>query len=145
MKIKFVETLLEWEIYHKLRETLLFQAYGRTEYDRNHPSLTAENHYHFVMYDGEKIVTIAMLQILDDGRAALRALATDPDFQMRGYGAKAMVYLENWAKEQGCTLMIMHAARPAVGFYRRVGYKDMNFSEDRSINVDIIDLGKELI
>lgn len=144
MKIKFAETPEEWEKYHQLREKLLFLNYGRMNYDRKHPSLTDPNHYHFVMYDGRDIVTIGHIQFLTGEKAALRSLATDEQHQMRGLGAQALAYLENWVKEQGRKMIIMHAARPAVGFYRRMGYNNMDFSDDMAANPNHVDLGKVL-
>jgi ribosomal protein S18 acetylase RimI-like enzyme len=55
-----------------------------------------------------------------------------------------MTALENEACRLGCAVAVMHAALPALSFYRRLGYQEMDFYEegiDYSLHVDV---GKKL-
>lgn len=143
MKIKQVETEKEWEAYHHIREVQLFSPLN-IAYDRNHPSLTAENIYHFIGYIGNNIVTVGMVELIDTKIAALRALATDEPYKNQGHATYMLKYLERWIKQQGRSTIKMHAALGAVSFYRKHEYIDMPFDEQPLAGVSI-KMGKKLI
>lgn len=132
----------EWEDYHRICEEQIFKPIN-VIYDRNYPDFTADNHYYFVLYKGTKIVCIAHLQFLNEREAALRSLATDEPYKKQGFATHMMKLLERWVKQQGRDIFKMHAALRAEGFYRKLGYAEMEF-DDQSISKEIIDLGKVL-
>ena len=103
--------------------------------------MTDANHYHFVLYRGTEIVSVAHVELLNEKEAALRSLATDEPHKNKGYGREAMALLEKLVKSKGRSVIKMHAAGGAEHFYRKLGYKEMEFN-DPSISKDIIDLGK---
>ena len=110
-------------------------------YDKNHPSLSAENNYHFILYEGTKIVCVSHIKFLTKREVKLRTLSTDEPYKRKGYGIYMMKLLEKWIKSQGGDIIKMHANLSAEKFYRKLGYVDMVF-DDISISKDIIDLGK---
>ncbi len=54
----------EWEAYHRIRKEQIFVHLDIT-YDPNHPTITANNHFHFVLYKGVQIVTVATVEFLN--------------------------------------------------------------------------------
>lgn len=135
-------TTREWEAYHRIRDELMFRPSGII-YDRNHPSITAENNAHIVLYKGSQIVSVAQVEWMNEQQAALRSLATDTPFQKRGYGAYLLKSLERWIRQQGRNQILLHAVPTAEHFYRQLGYHDIVFDDPCRIPV-YIDLGKTL-
>jgi GrpB-like predicted nucleotidyltransferase (UPF0157 family) len=66
----------EWEVYHRIRREQIFVPLNII-YNENHPTFTADNHYHFVLYKGVKIICGAHVEFLNENEAAIRSLATD--------------------------------------------------------------------
>lgn len=132
----------EWEAYHQIRDEQIFSPIY-IDYDRNHPTITAENHFHFVLCQGTQIVSTAHVEFLNAHEAALRTLATDAPFQNQGFGKALVTLLERWVKLQGREILKTHARLKAEDFYRRLGYNDMPF-DDPCIEQDYINLGKIL-
>ncbi len=85
----------EWEAYHRIREEQIFNPVN-VAYDRNDPTLTSDNHHHFILYKGTNIVSIAHIEFLNENEAALRSFATDESFKNYGYEAHLMKTLERW-------------------------------------------------
>jgi GrpB-like predicted nucleotidyltransferase (UPF0157 family)/N-acetylglutamate synthase-like GNAT family acetyltransferase len=133
---------LELQEYHRIRREQIFDRIN-VAYDENHSSLTAENHFHFILYKGTEIVTVAHVEFLNKNEAVIRSLATDEPYKMKGYAKHMMKLLEKWIKSQGRNIIKLHANPNAEDFYRKLGYDDMEF-DDISISKDTIDLGKIL-
>jgi len=142
--IKFVTaaTVTEWREYHRIREEQLFTPL-MIEYNRNHASMTSKDFYHFVLYQGTNIITVATVEFPKDNYAILRALATDEPHKKKGYGAQIMKLLEKWVKQHGYGLIKLHSAPKAEHFYKNIGYVNMDF-DDISIDPAAINLGKRL-
>lgn len=132
----------EWEEYHRIKKTQLFDPIG-VMYDPNHITTTAAGHHHFILCLGCEIVAIAHIEILNKTEGALRALATDPKFKVQGYGTEMMLNVERWLKKQKLEVLKMHSRLSAEGFYRKLGYVEMAFN-DPCIQKNYIDLGKVL-
>jgi GrpB-like predicted nucleotidyltransferase (UPF0157 family) len=132
----------EWENYHRIRKEQIFDPIN-IEYDINHPSLTAQEHFHFALYQGTKIVTVAHIEFLNEIEAALRSLATDEIYQNNGFGKIMMNFLEKWVQLKGKKILKMHSRLSAESFYRKLGYFDIIF-EDPCIQENYINLGKSL-
>lgn len=139
---RFVMTAIpkEWETYHRIRREQIFAPIN-VVYDENHPTITAENHYHFVLYKRNKIVSVTHVEFLNQMQASIRSLATDEPYKRNGYGRYIMQLVEKWIKSQGHNIIKLHANPNAEKFYRKLGYTDMEF-DDVSISKDTIDLGK---
>jgi GNAT superfamily N-acetyltransferase len=132
----------EWEAYHRIREEQIFKPINLA-YDRNHPTLKLDNHFHFVFYKGVEIVSVAYVEFLNDSDASLRTIATDEPYKNQGFAKKLVHLLERWIKYQGRIAVKVHASLRSEGFYRKLGYSEMPF-DDESISKDIIYLGKPL-
>lgn len=133
----------EWQEYNRIRKAQIFDPLPHIIYDAKHPTLTAPNHYHFIMMRGVDTIAAAQVEMLDATTAVLRILATDTPYQGQGYGTYFLNLLERWITQQGKSKILMHAARRAEKFYRNRGYVNMEFN-DKGISIDHVDLGKEL-
>ncbi|HQS83553.1 MAG: hypothetical protein B7Y25_01930 [Alphaproteobacteria bacterium 16-39-46] len=141
-RILIALTEQEWEAYHRIREKQIFEPIS-VPYDRHHPSLSQKNHFHFVLYKGSTIVSVAHIEFLNRTEAALRSLATDESYKKQGYGSHMVKLLEKWIKHQGRSFLKMHARLSSENFYRRLGYIEMPF-EDPCIQKEYVNLGKVL-
>lgn len=83
----------DWMDYHRIRRTEIFDPIGII-YDEQHPSLTDENHYHFLLREGCVVVSTTHLEALTASVAALRTLATDRLQQRKGFASYMMDMLE---------------------------------------------------
>lgn len=135
-------TPAEWSAYHRIRKEQIFDGIGLI-YDPQHPTITAPDHYHFVMSIGTKIVGVAQVQLLDETRAALRPFAIDAPYQNQGLGTWFLKQIERWVSHQNRTLIQLHADPKALNFYKRAGYKTMPFPEEQ-MHTGCIDMGKFL-
>jgi len=132
----------EWETYHRIRKEQIFSPFG-IEYDPNHPSIRADNHFHFILYKGTSIVSVAHIELINETIAALRSLATDEPFKNQGHATYLLSRLEKWIASQNRTTILMHANPEAEHFYRKLRFKDMAFGEPCTFT-SYIDLGKTL-
>ena len=98
----------EWEAYHRIREEQIFES-SNIVYDRDHATMKMANHFHFVLYRGTTVVTVAHVEFLNETAAALRSLATDRTFKRKGYGAHMMGLIEKWVKQQRRNVIKMPA------------------------------------
>lgn len=142
IKLVIALTPREWKEYHRIRREQIFVPIN-VVYDENHPSLTAENNFHFVLYKGTKIVCVAHVEFLNKNEVAIRSLATDEPYKRNGYGAYMMKMIEKWIKSQGRDAIKIHVNPNAEHFYRSLGFIDIEF-DDVSISKETIDLGKIL-
>lgn len=140
--VNFCAHFREWETYHRIREDQIFAPIG-IFYDRNHPTLTAAGHYHFVLYHSTTIVAVAHIELLTATDAVLRSLATDEIHKRQGHGSYLLQFIEKWVASQGRHVMKLHSNLRAEPFYRRRGYDNMPF-DDVALNPEVVDLGKKL-
>lgn len=134
----------EWEHYHRIRRTVIFEPMG-VQYDKEHPTICAVNHHHFLLLRGITPVGVAHLEELKEHAYALRPFAIDTAYQNKGLGRYFLPYIEKWIKNNGGTLLKLHAALRAVPFYTRLDYVRMEFAEEKTpLSLDTIDMGKYL-
>lgn len=133
---------LEWQEYHRIRREQIFEPINIV-YDANHLTITAKDHFHFVLCKGVKIVSIAHVELLNGKEVAIRSLATDAPYKMQGYARYLMQLLTKWIKQQGRKVIKLHANPNAENFYHKLGYINIEF-DDVSISEDAIKLGKIL-
>lgn len=74
-------------------------------------------------FEEEKILGCCLLTRIDDNSVRLRQMAVQNNLQGKGIGASMLNYAENLARDHGFKNMVMHARKPVVGFYEKLGYK----------------------
>ena len=106
IRIVIALTPKEWDMYHRIIEEQTFTPFDIV-YNRNHPALTLENHFHFVLYKGVEIVSVAHVEFLNNKKAVIRSLATDEPYKHRGFGKAMMKLLKKWIKHKGIKVIKM--------------------------------------
>ncbi len=132
----------EWSEYHRILEEQIFKPI-QIAYDRTPPIFSDKSHYHFVMYKGTTIVSVAQIELLNATEAALRHLETNEAHKKLGYATHLLKILENWAKQQAYKVIKLHANTKTENYYRALGYIDMA-SKGQWLDSDPISLGKLL-
>ncbi|MCX7929734.1 MAG: GNAT family N-acetyltransferase [Chlorobi bacterium] len=121
--IRSPETADEWEAYYTLRYRILRQPWGAplgSERDeREHLAV------HRIALDAGTghIVGCGRIHQRDDGSAQIRFMAVADDYRGRGIGSLLLESLEQWAKQQSITHIVLYARTTAVRFYLQHGYR----------------------
>jgi N-acetylglutamate synthase-like GNAT family acetyltransferase len=74
-------------------------------------------------FEEDKILGCCLLTRIDDNSVRLRQMAVQNNLQGKGIGASMLNYAENIARDHGFKNMVMHARKPVIGFYEKLGYK----------------------
>lgn len=89
----------------------------------NHEELEKEKEdLHICAFDDEELLGCCMLTRVNAQTIRLRQMAVINTLRGKGIGAGILVYAENLARDQGFSLLMMHAREVAMGFYLRMGY-----------------------
>jgi len=125
-----VSTDEQWQAYHDIRRTVLFEARGLIGYDANHPDDRMPGHIPLLLMLGSRPVGAARLDLMSDETACVRTVAIKADFQRKGYGRTLMARLEAFASSHGVERLLVNAAQDAVGFYRALGWTVVDAERD---------------
>ncbi len=110
----------EWEKYFDLRYRLLRKPWGKpvgSEKDKIEKECT-----HAAYFKNDKILGVCRLQKNNDNTGQVRYMAVEEKTQGMGIGKKIMNYIEDKAREQGMTEIVLHARENALKFYEAAGY-----------------------
>ncbi len=112
----------EWEKYYNLRYRLLRKPWGAKKGEEKKPEDAVSKH--LALFVDDQLAGIGMFHD-DQGQARMRFIAVDNQWQGKGFGSKIMSGLENLAKKDGYKKAILWADEKAVGFYEKLGYKNL--------------------
>lgn len=73
--------------------------------------------------ENHEIIGCCVLTPKTNGVIQLRQMAVRSDYRGKGIGAAIIDFAEEVAKENGFTVLMMHARNPVVDFYRKCGYQ----------------------
>lgn len=134
----------EWEAARDFRQKYFFDKVPVA--DPYTWTFEHEDHAHFVLYKGTRIVGYAHLQLWKDQRAALRIIVIDEGQRGQGLGEHFLRLCERWLKQQGFKSLHTQASPEAHPFYRKYGYTEMPFNDPDEYESDPqdVDLGKAL-
>jgi GNAT superfamily N-acetyltransferase len=90
-------------------------------------ALDKKDHFHWLLYEGDKVIGYAHVQNWPNHRAALRIIVIDEQFRRRGNGKYLMSCCEQALKAQGIKLLQTEASPNAYLFYKKLGYIEMPF------------------
>ena len=91
-------------------------------------ALGQKDHLHWLLYDNDRVIGYAHVQIWPNHRAALRIIVIDEQARGQGMGKYLMHACEQALKEQGVTLLQTEASSNAYHFYKKLGYIEMPFN-----------------
>jgi len=110
----------EYEQLINLRVTALLNPIGipASYIDRE-----AEKNDIFIgAFDGGEIIGCCVLTKNTDSIIQLRQMAVRPDQQGKKIGAAIISFAEQAARQEGFSILMMHARDTVLGFYERCGY-----------------------
>ena len=111
----------EYQQMLKLRDTILRKPLGlnftKEELEKE------KNNLLMAAYEDDQMLGCCMLVEEDPQTVRLRQMAVLNDLQGKGIGKALMNFAENLARDRGYKKITMHARKPAIGFYEKMGYK----------------------
>ncbi|MBI1344284.1 MAG: GNAT family N-acetyltransferase [Terrimonas sp.] len=111
----------EYQQMVKLRDDILRKPIGihftKEELDKEKDNLL------IAAFDEDMILGCCMLVKESPEIIRLRQMAVLNDLQGKGIGRALTLFAENIARDLGYKVMNMHARKPVVGFYEKMGYK----------------------
>ena len=123
MLIVSPRTAAEWAAYYRLRYEVLRQPWQQPEGSEQAPDDAAPATTHALLLSPEGFAAGAgRLHQSGPGQGQIRFMAVHPAWQGQGVGRQVLEYLEQAARQQDLTEMILHARESAVPFYARLGY-----------------------
>ena len=118
----------DWQAYHDIRRTVLFEARGLRGYDANHPDEhVPTNHPLLLKCKREGAVGTVRLDQRPDSGGIVRMVAIRGDRRRRGVGRIMMTLLEKRARSWAMETLYVNSARDAVGFYEKLGFRPFIF------------------
>jgi len=74
-------------------------------------------------FEEDQMLGCCMLVKQDDKTVRLRQMAVLNNLQGKGVGRALTIFAENISRDLGYKKIMMHARKPVVGFYEKLGYK----------------------
>src|SRR5882672_4411501 len=110
----------EYEMMLKLRNDLLRKPLGLSfdpkelEKEKDDVLIGA--------FEDDRMLGCCLLTRVDEKTVRLRQMAVPNNLQGKGIGRALMIFAENIARDMGYRILIMHARKTALGFYKKLGY-----------------------
>ena len=142
MRIKSPSTAQEFDQYFELRWRILRKPWQQTrgsERDNDEDSS-----YHLMVLENNLILGVARLQNISPNEAQLRYMAVDENNHGRGIGKAIVHSMEDYARKNNITSIMLHARETAVGFYLSMGYDIQQKSYLLFDNIQHYKMNKEL-
>jgi GNAT superfamily N-acetyltransferase len=146
-ELVIVQTSDDWEAYHRIRRTVLFEARGRFGlYDTKHADEFRPNHFPLLLKWNARGVATTRLDVREHGLAITRLVAVEGTEQRKGHGRALITLAETFARDKGVTKLTVNSAPDAVEFYQRVGFVRETWDESERIgwNADAVQMTKVL-
>ena len=80
------------------------------------------NDFFIAAFEENKMVGCCVLTPQENGVVQLRQMAVLKEMQGKKIGAAIIAFAEKVAKENGFTVLMMHARNPVITFYEKCGY-----------------------
>lgn len=131
----------EYKLMVKLRDDILRKPIGMSfspeELEKEKQNLLIG------AFEEDQILGCCMLVKESDHIARLRQMAVLNDLQGKGIGRAMILFAENLARDMGYKTINMHARKPVVGFFEKMGYKVVS-NEFLEINIPHYEMEKPL-
>ena len=115
-----IKTKEQFELYHELRNRMLFRRFGRP-YTKYHHDETKKNDYRRVLLLNGKVIGTIRIDI-ENNCAKFRLVTIREDKQKNGFGIKLVNLSEEFAKAHQCDRIEVNAAKESIGFWIKAGY-----------------------
>jgi GNAT superfamily N-acetyltransferase len=138
-ELRQVVSPADWEAYHRIRRTVLFEGRGRFDYNENVPDERSPNNQSLLLlYRGKYIGTVRLDYVAPD-LGIIRLFAIDRPFQRAGHGQNFLSLLENHATSHGIKNLEVNAAREAVSYWQQQGFRMIDEAREFPL------LGREVV
>ena len=131
----------EYQQMIKMREDILRKPLGLTfskeEIEKEKDNLLIG------AFEDEQMLGCCMIVEMERGKARLRQMAVLNNLQGKGIGRALIQFAENLARDHGYRVMSMHARKPTVPFFEKMGYK-ITSPEFVEITIPHFEMEKEL-
>lgn len=112
----------DWQIYHAIRRSALWEERGLSGYDDERPEERwVDNHPLLLTLDGQGCGT-TRLDDLRNGIGIVRLVAISAPLRGLGYGRLLDAMVEQYARDLGIDVLFVSAAANAEGFYTATGW-----------------------
>ena len=116
----------EWEAYGRIRRGVLLES---LKHAVEHADEHAPGHHPMLLWRNDEPVGSIRIDIDARGRAGLRLVAVDPAAQNSGCGRVLLSLAERFARDHGCTRVVLYATPDVVGFYSKAGYREEDWDD----------------
>jgi GNAT superfamily N-acetyltransferase len=131
----------EYQQMIKMREDILRKPLGLTfskeEIEKEKDNLLIG------AFEEEQMLGCCMIVEMAPQKARLRQMAVLNNLQGKGIGRALIQFAENLARDHGYRVMSMHARKPTVTFFEKMGYK-ITSPEFVEITIPHYEMEKEL-
>lgn len=112
-----------WETYHAIRRSLLWDGGKRYDYRSDHPDDTAAGNFTMLFLVADEPVGVVRIDVRNKKKEAVfRQLAIAPSHQRKGYGTLFMKAAEDFARGKNCETFIASITPDVMPFYLDLGY-----------------------
>ena len=119
--LKSPETEAEWQQYYALRYQVLRKPWLQPPGSERLSDDADAQHAIALSPDGQ-VVGAGRLHTSAGGVGQVRMMAVHPAWQGKGVGRAVALYLEEKARAQGLTELMLEARETAIPFYTQLGY-----------------------
>ncbi len=144
LRIAQVLTDREWEAARHFRQKYFFDRVPVV--DPYTWTFKNDQHVHFILYKGIKIIGYVHIQLWPENRAALRIIVIDEPYRNGGIGGDFLKLCERWLFHQGVKKFQIQSSPEAYKFYCDHEYIQMPFNDPDGYEGDPrdIEIGKIL-
>ena len=118
--IKQRESPEEFKQYYDLRYRILRAPWDESE--GSEVDDIEDQCFHIMATNNMKAVGVGRLQFNSALEAQIRYMAVEKEYEGNGIGRMLVNALEQEAKNQNISTLMLDAREPAVGFYQKLGY-----------------------
>jgi len=116
------DTEKEYEQYYHLRWQLLRAPWNQAE--GSEVDDMEDQCFHVMAVDEiNNVIGVARLQFNSDSEAQIRYMAVAREHERKGIGGELVNAMELHALSSSCKKIVLHARKPAIGFYQKLGYQ----------------------
>ena len=145
LTMKPVETDEEWDTYHDIIETEIFQRYHpEISYDRDHEDHKKKQNQAYVVVEDHKIIGSVRLDKLSKTRLQIALIAVTSEHQRQKKGTQTLDLIADQARTDNFKSIVVNAAEKMCKFYENNNF-EKDFWKGNSTLDDCIPMGKKLV
>jgi thioesterase domain-containing protein len=121
------KTVEELTRYYQLRWQILRKPWGQKQ-GSEQDEYEKQAIHKMVIDDQGEVLAVGRLEKAAKYQGQIRFMAVSEKAQKQGLGQQIINALEQQASQLGMTEIILNARENAIGFYKKLGYKEIGFS-----------------